>query len=154
MVGDLPTFIQQKFEISLQCGPLYGAYGICSRDQRGFRLASQPRCFACQVSKHTERETSGLSVERLAIIHWGKRGHHVMSFPHCHPGTMKTTNPFRDPAKTAGCGKRDSNRLPQYALTWDDLRNQWRPVPPGITGWWYTYHLEKYESQWEGLSHI
>jgi hypothetical protein len=23
-----------------------------------------------------------------------------------------------------------------------------------ITGWWYTYPSEKYESQWEGLSHI
>ena len=22
------------------------------------------------------------------------------------------------------------------------------------TGWWYTYPSEKYESQWEGLSHI
>ena len=85
-------------------------------------IPSHLQCFACQVSKHTEREMSGLSVERLAIIHWGKRGHHVMRFPHCHPG--------------------------------DDLRNRWRPAQPGITGWWYTYHLEKYESQWEGLSHI
>ena len=23
-----------------------------------------------------------------------------------------------------------------------------------IPGWWYTYPSEKYESQWEGLSHI
>jgi hypothetical protein len=23
-----------------------------------------------------------------------------------------------------------------------------------ITGWWYTYPSAKYESQWEGLSHI
>jgi len=23
-----------------------------------------------------------------------------------------------------------------------------------ISGWWYTYPSEKYESQWEGLSHI
>ena len=22
------------------------------------------------------------------------------------------------------------------------------------SGWWYTYPSEKYESQWEGLSHI
>jgi hypothetical protein len=23
-----------------------------------------------------------------------------------------------------------------------------------MAGWWYTYPSEKYESQWEGLSHI
>ena len=23
-----------------------------------------------------------------------------------------------------------------------------------MTGWWYTYPSEKYESQWEGLSHV
>ena len=23
-----------------------------------------------------------------------------------------------------------------------------------ISGWWCNHHLEKYESQWEGLSHI
>jgi hypothetical protein len=23
-----------------------------------------------------------------------------------------------------------------------------------LSGWWYTYPSEKYESQWEGLSHI
>jgi hypothetical protein len=23
-----------------------------------------------------------------------------------------------------------------------------------MSGWWLTHHLEKYESQWEGLSHI
>jgi len=25
---------------------------------------------------------------------------------------------------------------------------------PWKTGWWLKNHLEKYESQWEGLSHI
>ena len=125
MVGDLPTCIQQKSKISLWATivTIWSIWDMLPRSTRfSTGIPSHLQCFACQVSKHTERETSGLSVERLIIIHWGKRGHHVMRFPHCHPG--------------------------------DDLRNRWRPVQPGITGWWYTYHLEKYESQWEGLSHI
>ena len=28
------------------------------------------------------------------------------------------------------------------------------PIGPSISGWWMTYPSEKYESQWEGLSHI
>ena len=31
------------------------------------------------------------------------------------------------------------------------LRNTFTRI---VTGWWCNNHLEKYESQWEGLSHI
>jgi hypothetical protein len=35
-----------------------------------------------------------------------------------------------------------------------DSTNQHEIDPIMISGWWYTYPSEKYESQWKGLSHI
>ena len=127
-----------KSTISCKCRQLYswsmwGVQTIMENAKRcSFRLAtlvpSRPirtgQCFACQVSKHTERETSGLPVESLARHPLGETPHHeLFSLPSGDNGEKKQS--FHGPGKTAGKGgirmpRNKPSRIPslyiKYAL--------------------------------------
>ena len=73
-------------------------------------------------------ESTSIEARRLNITddRQGSSLEHVISMMNSNSGQVRTTH-------------------------FSTLRDKW---DERLSGWWCNNHLEKYESQWEGLSHI